>query len=284
MPSPVNQIASREVDDGLPEVDGDLRARLAYWLRNDAARLLWPTRCLACGDRGDDGIDLCTACAARLPWNTSACRCCAMPLPCPFPDFLLGPSALRLPDAAVKSSQVCGACLSRPIGSVRHAPLAQVHAACVYAAPVDRLLLRFKFHHDLAAGGLLAQLMAQALAAAPRPDAIVPVPLHRARLRQRGYDQALELARPLARALDLDLLPGGLRRTRATTAQSQLDAAQRRRNLRLAFAVPPGIGLPAHVVLVDDVMTTGATLHAAALALRRAGVARVDAWVCARVA
>ena len=273
MPSAVNQIDP-------VEVDGGLRARLRFWLRNDAAHLLWPARCLACGDPGGDGIDLCAACAATLPWNASACARCAMPLPPALPPAL---TAAHGSGAARGAAQVCGACLPRAGDPLRHAPLGEVHAACVYAAPVDRLLLRFKFHHDIAAGGLLAQLMAQALATAPRPDAVLPVPLHRARLRRRGYDQALELARPLARALDLPLLDGALRRVRATAAQSQLDAGQRRRNLRQAFAVPAGRALPAHVALVDDVMTTGATLHAAALTLRRAGVRRVDAWVCARV-
>ena len=289
MPSPVNRI------DPL-QVDGGLRSRLGFWLRNDAAHLLWPARCLACGDTGGDGIDLCAACAATLPWNASACVRCATPLPGLLTGGLLTGGLLTgglltgepLPGGHASgdlrgAAQVCGACLPRVAGPLRHAPLAEIHAACVYAAPIDRLLLRFKFHHDLAAGGLLAQLMAQALAAAPRPDAVIPVPLHRARLRQRGYDQALELARPLALALGLPLLDGALRRVRATAAQSQLDAAQRRRNLRQAFAVPAGVVLPAHVALIDDVMTTGATLHAAALTLRRAGVQRVDAWVCARV-
>ena len=173
-----------------------LRSRLAFWLRNDAARLLWPARCLACGDRGGDGIDLCAACAAAPavePQRLPALR-----------DPAAGPAAV----VAGESAPVCGACLqhraalARPVRAAR----AEVHAACVYAAPLDRLLPRFKFHHDLAAGGLLAQLMAQAFATLPRPDALVPVPLHRARLRQRGYDQALELARPLARALGLPLL------------------------------------------------------------------------------
>lgn len=260
MHSPVNQLDPPAVDD--------TRSRLSFWLRNDAARLLWPARCLACGDPGGDGLDLCAACAAGLPWNRSACVRCAMPLPC----------------VDGGAAQVCGSCLRYPAALWgRAAPLAEVHAACVYTAPVDRLLLRFKFHHHLAAGGLLAQLMAQALACAPRPDALVPVPLHRARLRQRGYDQALELARPLARDLGLPLLTGALSRVRATQAQSQLDAGQRQRNLKDAFTVPAGIRLPAHVTLVDDVMTTGATLQAAALTLRRAGVQRVDAWVCARV-
>src|SRR3546814_4400461 len=83
------------------------------------------------------------------------------------------------------------------------------------------LLPRFKFHHDLAAGRLLSQLMAKALADAGRPQALLAVPLHRARLRTRGYDQALELARPLARALGIPLLPGALVRSRATSPQSR---------------------------------------------------------------
>ena len=112
----------------------------------------------------------------------------------------------------------------------------------------------------------------------------MPIPLHRARLRQRGYDQALELAKPLAAALHLPLLADVLLRTKRTTAQSRLDAEARQRNLCNAFRVGGRARLPAHVVLIDDVMTTGATLHAAARALRDAGVQRVDAWVCARVA
>lgn len=221
---------------------------------------------------------------------------------------------------------LCGACRRN-----RASALSEVRAACLYRAPLDRLLPRFKFHRDLAAGRLLATTMAAAFApaaeglanarsgAGPRPPsaggsdfldtsgwtldgpdeprrnrrplridfpeatvALVPVPLHRSRLRERGYDQALELARPLARRLGLRLCAGGLHRCRDTPPQSRLDAAQRRRNLREAFvwtcAAPP----PAHAILIDDVMTTGATLHAAALALRRAGALRVDAWVCAR--
>ena len=220
------------------------------------ARLLLPPRCLLCGESGADGRDLCQACAEALPWSRHACPHCALPLP--------------------QSEPVCGECLRRP------PPLTHAHAACVYGFPFDRLVPRFKFHHDLAAGRLMAELLCESLADVPRPQALIPIPLHASRLRKRGYDQALELARPLARRLDLPLLPAALRRIRHTAPQSELDARQRRRNLRAAFqagAVP----LPEHVALVDDVMTTGQTLHAAALALRRAGVARVDAWICARV-
>lgn len=251
------------------------------------------------------------------------------------------PSDPLVPNPAL----LCGACLRRPT------PLDAVHAACLYRSPVDRLLLRFKFHHDLAAGRLLATMMGDAFApllddmasqSHPAPLAIgvvdadsatltdgpspgpciantvsravargmyqpqaasrvrhqaaatshdagvaipvlVPIPLHRTRLRERGYDQALELARPLARHLDLPLQAQALMRVRDTSAQSRLNASQRRRNLRDAFAWNRDIAMPPHVVLVDDVMTTGATLHSAARALRRAGAVRVDAWVCARV-
>jgi ComF family protein len=256
MPAAVNQSVPDEVDG--------LRARLGFWLRNDASHLLWPARCLVCAEAGEEARDLCVACSRALPWNRSACVRCALPLRPPS-DF-----------ATADATPICGQCLRRP------PPLQAVHAACIYDFPVDRLLPRFKFHRDLAAGRLLAQLMAEAFAPLQRPQAVIALPLHRSRLRARGYDQALELARPLARALQLPLLEGALRRTRATTPQSELSALARHRNLRGAFACD-GATLPAHVVLVDDVMTTGATLHAAAKALRRAGVERIDAWVCARV-
>ena len=243
MPSPVNRSAGQRVDGPWRRLGG----------------VLWPARCLACGEAGDDH-DLCPACRATLPWHRAACLRCALPLA-----------------AGDDAGGTCGRCLRHP------PPLDQVRAACLYAVPLDRWLPRLKFHQDLAAGRLLAHLLAQACADAPRPQALVPVPLHRARLRRRGYDQALELAKPLARELALPLQRQLLQRVRATAPQSELSAAARRRNLRDAFVVAPDVELPAHVVLVDDVMTTGATLHAAARALRRAGVARVDAWVCARV-
>ena len=225
------------------------------WLRQ-AARLVFAPRCLLCGEPGRDRRDLCAACTAALPWNHSACLRCALPLPVPG---------------------TCGACLQKPPA------MTETHAVFVYGFPLDRLVPRLKFHHDLAAGRLLSELMGQGLSTVPRPAAVVPLPLHASRLRRRGYDQALELARPLARSLKIPLLPELLVRTRATSAQSELDAGARRRNLRRAFAVSAGTDLPSHVALVDDVMTTGATLQAAAATLRRAGVARVDAWVCARV-
>jgi len=237
------------VNQSLPgKVDGCLAAPWPW---------LFALRCLVCGEPGAQDRDLCSACHAALPWLGTACPRCALPMP---------------------QDEVCGACLQHP------PPLEAVHAVFDYTFPLDRLLPRLKFHGDFAAGHVLAQALAERCAALPRPDAIVPIPLHRGRLRQRGYDQAMELATPLAHALHLPLLARALQRRKTTTAQSRLDAAARQRNLRDAFVVVGSQRLPAHVVLVDDVMTTGATLHAAARALRRAGVQRVDAWVCARVA
>lgn len=227
---------------------------IASWV----ARGAWPPRCLLCGATGTSHRDLCAGCCADLPANGCGCPRCALPLEVPAP--------------------ACGECLaSAP-------PFTATWAPFCYAHPLDLLEARFKFHADLAAGRVLASLMIERFAAdAPaRPDLIVPVPLHRARLGQRGYNQALELARPLARASGIPLRHDLLRRVRATPAQTGLDATARRQNLRAAFELAPDADLPDHVVLFDDVMTTGATLREAATVLRRHGVARVDAWVLAR--
>lgn len=213
-----------------------------------------PLRCLVCDDPGQEGLDLCAACHADLPWNDHACPLCALPLPVDEP------------------AAACGACLRAPPRQVG------ATATFVYAPPIDQLVLRFKFHQDLAAGRLLSQLMLQAvpdLAHAP----LLPMPLHGRRLRERGYDQARELARPLAKELGVPLWTG-LCRSRATVAQSTLDAEARRQNLRGAFAVRATP--PPRLTLVDDVMTTGATLDAAVRALRRSGLQQATLWVCAR--
>ncbi len=223
-----------------------------------ALRALLPLRCLLCGARGADGRDLCGGCAADLALNQPACPRCALPL--------------------ARSAPLCAACIkASPPFTVAWAPFR-------YGHPLDLLEARFKFRADLAAGRVLSDLLVERarLDAPALPDAIAPIPLHRTRLRGRGYNQSLELARPLALALGVALHHDLLHRTRPTDPQSALDAKARRRNVRGAFALTDGADLPAHVALFDDVMTTGATLCEAALTLRRAGVARVDAWALAR--
>ena len=221
-------------------------------------RVLVPPRCLLCGAAGADARDLCAGCAGDLALNVVCCPRCALPLATPAP--------------------LCGECLAH------EPPFAAAWAPFVYAHPLDLLETRFKFGRDLAAGRVLADLILEraGIDAPVHPALLIAIPLHRARLRERGYNQALELARPLARALGIPLRHDLLVRDKATPPQTGLDAAARRRNLRGAFALAPDANLPAHVALFDDVMTTGATLREAARILRRGGAERVDVWALAR--
>jgi len=236
---------------------------LTTWAKVDgwagrALRVLLPPRCLLCGGRGANTRDLCEGCARDFPRNDVCCPRCALPLKTPAP--------------------LCGECLDR------EPPFASAWAPFRYAHPLDLLEARFKFRGDLAAGRVLADLMIErAVDDAPaRPDLIVAVPLHVSRLRERGYNQAFELAKPVAGTLGVPIARDGLARIRATPAQTGLDAAARRRNLRGAFAVPRGASLPKHIALLDDVVTTGATVRECARVLRRAGVERIDVWALAR--
>jgi ComF family protein len=182
---------------------------------------------------------------------------------------------LPLPSAA----PACGACLQHPPA------FASACAALAYAAPVDRLLTRFKFHAGLAEGRLLAELLAARIPSELLVgiDGVVPMPLHRTRLGQRGYNQALELARPLAKAWQLPLNAPLLKRIRATAAQSDLDAVARRRNVRGAFSAPVQVSGRC-LLLLDDVVTTGATINEAATTLLAAGAAEVRVLAVARAA
>jgi ComF family protein len=174
------------------------------------------------------------------------------------------------------SAPLCGRCQQKaPPWDAAWAPFR-------YAWPLERLETRFKFSRDLAAGRVLATLWQRETFPAGVPQMIIPVPLHGRRLRQRGYNQALELARPLASTLDIPCRHDVLLRARHTNAQTGLDAVERRRNLRGAFVLRNGVALPTHVVVLDDVFTTGATLAECVRTLKRAGIERVDAWALAR--
>ncbi len=229
-------------------------ALMTSWRR--LRQFVLPWRCLLCGAAGANGLDLCIDCAAELPRNRSCCARCALPLATP--------------------AQCCGECLRRsPPWDAAWAPFR-------YGWPLDRLEARYKFGADLAAGRVLSTLWRREPCPVELPQLLLTVPLHRSRLRQRGYNQALELARPLARELALPLRHDALQRVRRTAAQTELDARGRRGNMRGAFVLGAGVALPAHVAILDDVMTTGATLAECARVLRRAGVQRVDVWALAR--
>jgi ComF family protein len=172
--------------------------------------------------------------------------------------------------------QLCGTCLARPLQFDR------VLSPCAYAFPLDRLIRKLKFSGYLAAVPLLAELMLPELAQLERmPDVLVAMPLSAERLRERGFNPALEIGRRLAEASGIALLPQACARIRHGTAQSDLPWAQRVRNVRGAFACGTDLrGLA--VTVVDDVLTTGATMSEVASVLRAAGASLVVGWVAAR--
>lgn len=218
----------------------------------DACRALLPPRCALCAAPCESSL-LCAACTVDMPVIAQACPRCG----------------LATPDAAM-----CGRCLAAP------PPYASTIAAWRYAFPADRLLQRLKYGGDLALAEPLGDALARAVAVrGERPDAIVAMPLSRARQRHRGFNHAHEIARRVARVLDVPLA-GGLVRTRDAPPQAGLALRERKRNVRGAFAASACEGRA--VAIVDDVMTTGSTLDAAASAMLSAGALRVDAWVVAR--
>lgn len=221
---------------------------------------IYPPTCVLCGAPGDDGLDLCRGCRADLPYNRHACPRCAIPLP-----------------AGQSAGTRCGPCQRRA------PPFAASHAAFRYEDPVPALIGGVKFRGRFNLARLLGQLMALSLLeqGAQRPELILPVPLHPRRLRERGYNQALELARPISAELGIPTDTATCIRAAYTSAQVGLDDRERRRNVRGAFAVAR---CPAakHVAILDDVVTTGSTVTELALVLRRAGVERVDVWSVAR--
>jgi ComF family protein len=184
--------------------------------------------------------------------------------------------SLPLPDGA--RNVLCAACLRNPPA------LDGCFALFGYQPPIDQWIHSLKFGRDLATARLLGELLLAELVAGGLPmagaPALLPVPLHTRRLRRRGYNQSLEIARPLIRN-GLDLSGCRCQRSRHTSAQSSLPARHRHRNIRGAFSVRGRLEDP-HILLIDDVMTTGATLNELARTLKAAGAARVDACVIAR--
>jgi ComF family protein len=221
---------------------------------------------------------LCGGDGQRLnePWGLDLCRWCEQACtpvqnPCP-----------RCGEAAVTPG-VCANCLRHP------PPYDATFSLFRYQDPVDLMITGLKFRHELALARVLGTLFARAHRRTARalPQCLVPMPLHDSRYRERGFNQCAEIARHIAPRLRdtagrrLVVRHDLLRRVRATAAQSELAAAERAANLVGAFRTGQG-PLPAHVAVLDDVMTTGHTAAAAALALKQAGCRRVEIWACAR--
>jgi ComF family protein len=217
-----------------------------------------PPVCVLCG-RTSGSVCICYACKMELPWLGEHCRQCGLPV-------------------ETESVDCCEFCLRSP------PRYWSVVSPFVYEFPVDRMVQALKFRRQMAEGRVLSHLMAENIhhQELELPDVIVPVPLHRWRLLKRGYNQSFELAGYIGRMLGIRVDASCLRRSRHTSAQSGLSRKQRLKNVRNAFYWHDDHRAPAHVVLLDDVMTTGTTASECAGVLLRAGAKRVDVWVAAR--
>ncbi|WP_141838589.1 ComF family protein [Herbaspirillum sp. SJZ107] len=245
-------------------------------------RRLLPSTCALCGD-GCDGVVCPPCCAQFAPPRGPCCARCANPLPVSPPPRKREPVASvqgQDVENSLATEPVCGSCLADP-------PAFDATVAAVdYAAPLDQLVLQLKFGARLPLAPWFAERLRDAVLARPAmalPDVLCPVPLGRRRLVERGFNQALEIARPLAASLGVALHPKLAERTTETTAQSGVTPAERAGNVRGAFAAAdPDRIAGRHVGLVDDVMTSGHTLAELAATFKRFGAARVTNFVFAR--
>ena len=216
--------------------------------------VILPQHCALCGARTPNRL-LCAGCDADLShYRAPACPICALP---------------------TQGGEVCGACLQHPPAFDR------TLAAFSYHFPIDRLLHAFKYLGNLALTEILAEPLAQLAAGHPKPDLLMPMPLHPGRLRERGFNQSLEIARPISRWLDIPLTADACQRTRDTPTQAGLKWKERRRNVRGAFACDLDLS-GKKIAVLDDVMTTGATLNEISRILKNQGASEVSAWVVAR--
>ncbi|ATQ74417.1 amidophosphoribosyltransferase [Massilia violaceinigra] len=240
---------------------------MSAWPQRDTMagmlRALLPSTCALCGEAADAAV--CAPCARQfVAAGAARCRRCANPL------------------GGADAGLACGACLA-------DAPAYDATvAASDYASPLDQLVLRLKFGGALALAPWCARTLHAAVLAAPGfalPELLCPVPLGPARLSERGYNQALEIARPLSTLLGIALQPRLTLRRFDTPAQSGATALERKNNMRHAFLVAPDMLAQVrgrHIGVVDDVMTSGHTLNALAATLKRFGAARVSNLVFAR--
>lgn len=233
----------------LPQARSILPRSLA---RNLAAGLL-PGSCLLCSDDAGESI-ICPRCQSDLPAlpTDRLCPRCALP---------------------TTHGEHCGSCLQDPPHYTR------AIAVWAYEFPADRLVHALKYQHRLVVASWLGACLAERLTAAGQ--ILLPMPLHAERLRERGFNQAGEIARSIARRLSLPYRPDFLQRQRPTRPQAELPPGERQRNVRGAFSCSGDLS-GCHVVLVDDVMTTGASANECARILRLHGASEITLLIAAR--
>ena len=231
---------------------------------NKLVDFFYPPRCQLCGTVENLGYDgqLCMACAADFPLNHTACQHCAIPM-----------------SHVDTSVQRCARCLKAP----------PEYDLCwspfIYAQPLEWMIQQLKFNDKLSIAPLLTKLMAENLPDKlyknNSPDVVIPMPLHPQRLKQRGFNQSYLLVKKLAKQLKLPIDLSACQRVVDTEHQTGKNAKQRRQNIRNAFTFDNACDYR-HVLIFDDVMTTGSSVAELTKTIKRSGVKRVDVWCLAR--
>ena len=214
--------------------------------------------CVLCNDLAKE-ISLCDACRQDLPKIHSSCYQCGLPFEEQVEETLCGQCQQSLPSIDYLISSLA------------------------YDYPVDYLVSQLKFNRNLVYAKILSKLLLDTLQSQQyeHPELIIPVPLHKKRLRKRGFNQALEIARPIAKTFNIPIEKHAIRRVKQTEAQSLLNATERKKNLHHSFSLTKSITAK-HVVIIDDVVTTGATVFELADLLKKSGVEKVGVWTIAR--
>lgn len=223
---------------------------------------LLPHSCILCGNLADRHQDLCHACHQDIPFVQEACQKCSVPF------------------SNQDSTGLCNMCLLAP------PPYDKAYTLFIYEMPITRLILELKFKHTLVNARVLGELLAFHIQhhwykAKPLPSVIIPVPLHAKRLQERGFNQALEIARPIAKALKLPIDMTSCVRSKATLAQATLAASNRKQNIKNAFTIRKSFA-GKRVAIIDDVITTGSTMNEFCRNLQQYGADSIDVWCVAR--
>lgn len=213
--------------------------------------------CVLCGDMTGQKVSLCCHCRSDLPIIEHACATCGIPL-------------------SVNNQSLCGECLQlKPT-------VDYTHSVFYYESPIDHLIGKMKYEGDLSCAAVLGDLLLESVSNIDQiPDVLIPVPLHNKRLVKRGFNQSIEISRAISKQLDVPLKIQCVQRTKPTQAQQSLNLKQRKQNIKGCFEVQKTLNYK-HVVLIDDVITTGSTVNELARVLKKSGVEKVSVWSIAR--
>ncbi|MCX7120858.1 MAG: phosphoribosyltransferase family protein [Gammaproteobacteria bacterium] len=214
---------------------------------------VWPIYCLLCDSLCANKKSICDTCYLSLPIHQIGCTRCGL-------------------------AAGCGNCHSSP------PPFDNTFALFNYETPISELIAKLKFQNNLATAKLFSQYWIDYFLDKKHllPELIIPVPLHHMRLKKRGFNQTLEIAKPIGKYFQIPIDIRSCIKLKNTEPQSSLSSEKRKKNLKNAFAISHSI-IAKHVAVIDDVMTTGNTVSEISCLLKKAGVERVDIWCCARV-